>query len=362
MVVKMVVNFFTMGTIYRKRGFYYVGFKDQYGEWQYESTKSKHKVDAQRLLRDREGAVDKKTLAGQFTFDDASKAVIAEYKMLGRRSLDVFERRITKHLKPVFTGMELSDITTPLIRDFILARQRAKASNAEINRELDALSKMFKLAMQDAKLFVRPHIPKLKESRARQGFVTDDEYSAIADKLEEHMKGIWSFLYLTGWRIDEVLSLRWVHVGDDVIRFTGQTKGDEAARTIPLYPALKAVIDEQKRLIGELTTPWVFTFFERTPKGHLRKKRAGTQISYNGWRNAFLDAKAAAKVRADLIPHDCRRTAIDRYERLGIAKSTAMAMVGHKTESVYKRYAITSPKTLEAAGAVLEGVTLPTDA
>jgi integrase len=119
--------------------------------------------------------------------------------------------------------MELGDITTPLIRDFILARQKVKASNAEINRELDGLSKMFKLAMQDGKLFVRPHIPKLKESRARQGFVSDEEYRAIADKLEAHMQGIWGFLYLTGWRIDEVLSLRWEHVHDDVIRFYDPT-------------------------------------------------------------------------------------------------------------------------------------------
>jgi hypothetical protein len=142
-----------------------------------------------------------------------------------------------------------------------------------------------------------------------------------------------------------------------VIRFTGETKGDEAARTIPLYPALRAVMDEQKRQKGELVTPWVFTFFERTPKGHLRKKRAGTRISYNGWRNAFLDARLAAKVRADLIPHDCRRTAIDRMERLGIARTTAMALVGHRTESVYRRYAITSPETLAAAAERLSGVT-----
>ena len=31
---------------------------------------------------------------------------------------------------------------------------------------------------------------------------------------------------------------------------------------------------------------------------------------------------------------------VDRLERAGVPRSTAMAMVGHKTESIYRRYAI----------------------
>jgi integrase len=351
-----------MGSIYRRGPVYWIGYKDQHGDWRYESSKSRHKVDAQRLLRDREGAVDRGQVAQRgFTFDDAAKAAVAEYKSNKRRSLDVFERRITKHLTPVFAGREMTEITTPVIRTFIAARQQAGASNAEINRELDCLSKMFKLAIQDGRLFVRPHIPKLKESAPRKGFVTPEEYAAVADTLEPHMRAVWTFLYLTGWRVTEALALRWDHVDDaaGVIRFTEQTKADEAARTIPITAALRALLDEQRRQIGALKTPYVFTFYATTPKGHVRKKRAGTQISYPGWNNAFKDARFAAKVRSTLIPHDCRRTAIDRMERLGIARSTAMAMVGHRTESTYRRYAIVSPATVLEAGARLNSDALP---
>ena len=104
-----------------------------------------------------------------YTFHDCAKAAINDYRMHKPWPLDVFERRITKHLMPVFSGRELSDITTPVIRDFVTARQAAGASNAETNRELDCLSKMFKLAIQDGRLFVRPHIPKLKEAAPRKG-------------------------------------------------------------------------------------------------------------------------------------------------------------------------------------------------
>src|SRR4051812_34684157 len=104
-----------MGSIYKRGDRYWIGYKDGDGEWRYESAKSKFKIDAQRLLRDREGAVDRGQIAQRgFTFDDAAKAAISEYKINKRRSLDVFERRLTKHLTPVFSGQELTAITTPV--------------------------------------------------------------------------------------------------------------------------------------------------------------------------------------------------------------------------------------------------------
>ena len=51
------------------------------------------------------------------------------------------------------------------------------------------------------------------------------------------------------------------------------------------------------------------------------------------------------------VPHDFRRTAVRNLERAGIPRSAAMKMVGHKTEAIYRRYAIAEEKMLmEAAG------------
>jgi integrase len=66
--------------------------------------------------------------------------------------------------------------------------------------------------------------------------------------------------------------------------------------------------------------------------------------------NAFLSSWG---LRLAPLPHDLRRTAVRNFERAGVPRSAAMAMVGHRTESIYRRYSIVDAKVLEEAAVKL---------
>ena len=57
----------------------------------------------------------------------------------------------------------------------------------------------------------------------------------------------------------------------------------------------------------------------------------------------------------DRIPHDFRRTAVRNMERRAVPRSVTMKLTGHKTENVYRRYAIVSDADLREAAIRLAG-------
>ena len=53
---------------------------------------------------------------------------------------------------------------------------------------------------------------------------------------------------------------------------------------------------------------------------------------------------------ASVLLHDCRRTAVRNLDRAGVSRSVAMAITGHKSETIYRRYNIVSASDIREAG------------
>ena len=109
---------------------------------------------------------------------------------------------------------------------------------------------------------------------------------------------------------------------------------------VPLTPDLRAILEGQRDRVREIekTTgqiiPWVFIHQD------------GTRIC--DFRGAWAKACRSAGVPSRLV-HDFRRTAVRNLERAGVPRSAAMKLTGHKTEAVYRRYAITDSAMLQEA-------------
>ena len=206
---------------------------------------------------------------------------------------------------------------------------------------------MFRLGERAGKIVRRPFIDLLQEHNAQTGFFERDEFGAVLAGLPDGLQAAFAVAYITGWRVkSEILTRQWAHVDfqSGWLRLEpGETKNAEG-RQFPLTPALRAVLERQRErtlAVEKGTRTIIAWLFHRT----------GRPIK--SFRRAWLTACRRVGLTGR-IPHDFRRTAVRNLERAGVPRSTAMKMVGHKTESIYRRYAIVDEAMLKEGAAKLQ--------
>jgi site-specific recombinase XerD len=299
--------------------------------------------------------------ADKTTFQDLAALLTDEYRANGRKSVDRVQDAI-EHLRAFFTDhIRASAITADRVLAYVRQRQEQGAANATINRESSALKRMFRLSERAGLVARRPHIAMLQESNVRTGFFEPQDFEAVLSHLDDYLKAPLATAYITGWRLrSEILTRQKCHLDLKAgwLRLEpGETKNGEG-RQFPLTPALRAVLEAQAERTREIekktgkVIPWLF-----------HRKGKPIKSFRRAWLTACLKAGFARLVSEKprvietyRIPHDFRRTAIRNLERAGVPRSAAMTMVGHKTESVYRRYAICDEATLREGAARLQSL------
>jgi integrase len=142
-------------------------------------------------------------------------------------------------------------------------------------------------------------------------------------------------------RKGEITSLRWSQVDMDagtVRPEPGTTKNDEG-REIPFraLPELATLVEAQRAHTDAVEQAQQKVF---THVFHRNGERIGC------FRGAWDAACKRAGQRGAWF-HDLRRTAVRRLEMAGVSRSVAMRITGHKTESVFRRYAIADRRAIE---------------
>lgn len=308
----------------------------------YESAETKDKAEARKKLQTKVGQIAEGRYVGpaaeKVTFEDLAEGLLADYEVNGKKSLREVRIRVEKHLRPFFGEKRAHDITATDIRAFISHRKEENASNAEVNRELAALKRMFNLALQAEQITKKPaHIPRLEEDNARQGFFEPWEFEAVLAKLPDYLRPPLTFAYYTGWRRSEILTLTWNRVDSEhgTVRLYRGTDKNKAGRVITLPQVLKDILDQQwqMHLTSSPDCPFVF-------------HRHGKQMKdiRGAWARACKEAGLPGR-----IPHDFRRTAVRNLVRAGVPERVAMMVTGHKTRDVFDRYNTVSSGDLEEA-------------
>ena len=322
----------------------------------YESTETEVKAEARRKLKEREGQVAQGLHQGpqveRTRFEDLVEGIRQDYAMNERKSSRRMEDYIT-HLMTSFSHMRASAITTDKIKTYITNRQKEGAANGTINREMGALKRMFRLALQHTppKVVRAPHIPMLEERNIRSGFFEHEDFLALRGVLPDYAQVAATLAYYSGMRTGEVFSLKWTQVNWSAgkLSLRAQDTKTETPRVLYITGDLLRVLMVWKQRCDQKwpQCPWI------CHRGGIR-----LESLKHSWRKAcervglgkMVEVEGTKeKVWVGKIPHDFRRTAVRNMVRAGVPEKIAMAISGHKTRSVFDRYNIVNEADLEQA-------------
>jgi integrase len=347
-----------MGSVYKHGRVYWIKYYAQ-GKPIRENTRTDSHEAARQILKEREGRVGRGEpvlrRVDRITYDEARDDLLTHYETTGERQLGEAKRRLA-HLTPFFAGRRLAAISGADVTAYVAQRQGAEAANGTVNRELGVLGKMLRLAYRNNKLMRVPAYSLLKEAPPREGFFEPEQYEAVRRQLPDDLKVVVTIAHTVGWRVpSEILTLerRQLDLEAGTLRLDpGRTKNRDG-RVVYLTPELKTLLAAQvervralERRLGRII-PWLFPHLVSNSGGRLGQRR---RKIVKAWKAACTAAGVPGR-----IPHDFRRTAVRNLERRGVPRSVAMKVTGHRTETVYRRYAIVSDADLQEAARRLTG-------
>ena len=372
-----------LGRIYRKEtgGVPYGSWYVQYcarGVVHRENARSQDEQVALRLLKQRLGEVAAgRPLArgpGRVLVADLLADLAARYALEQRPSARNLPAHRVAWLEALGPDCRAAEVTTARL-DAIATRWRREVAPATVNRRMEVLRRAYRLGASVTPPTVA-HVPafppKLEEDNVREGFVADDlflgPFLAHVEAHDPPLRDYLEWVFWTGMRTGAVKDLEWTAVDRDRWQLSllrGRRRNKGKPKWLPLEGPLRAILERAwaRRIAHAQATgravPWIFW---RVYDGHPRPGLvAGDPVTIVDFRKAWKSAAAAAGCPG-FTPHDLRRMACRRLWKQTGSEAVCMAITGHKTPSMFRRYNITENADLGAALArtfVATGATPP---
>jgi integrase len=195
------------------------------------------------------------------------------------------------------------------------------------NRVGSTLSYLFTWAMGQGLAEANPVIGVAKFSeQPRERVLSDAELRLIWNAAgDDHFGAIVRLLTLTGQRADEIASLRWSEIADDVITLPPERTKNKRLHRVPLSGPAGTILAAQPRRAGD--------------DGKLRDLVFGVgQRGFSGWSRCKerLDERIAAENGKPLpgwVIHDLRRSVVTGMGNLGVQPHIIEAVLNHITGS-----------------------------
>ena len=304
-----------------------------------DATTEKNRHEAERWLKHRLGEIAAEKHGGRSFVGPSQERITVDELLDGLerdlRLRDKWRAAVASSAKAVrkrFGTWRAAELTSDAIGKYIEGLREEGYRNSTINRRTQLLGQAYKVAMREKKLSTSPFITHLSEiGNEREGFFETTDFEAVVSHLPEYLQDFARFGFLTGWRKSSINSLRWADLGDDVIYLRAENSKTRKAETIPLEGELQEIIERRRAatVIKEEGKEPRFAEFVFHRKGE----------PIGDFRKAWATACRAANVDHRLF-HDLRRTCARNLLAAGVPQAVAMKITGHRTDSIFRRYAI----------------------
>jgi len=312
--------------------------------------KAKVKLDAKRdeIAAARGGYT---TLVGpeqkSKTVDALLDALVQDFELRKVRSL----KSIKSYIKSVekafghWKAVELVGAEDAITR-YIAGRVKAGHAPASINHSLQVLLQAIRPFLTKHRLPV-PEIRRLPEDNVREGFYSRADVEKLIPALPEDLRDFTRWGFLCGWRKAEIASLRWADVDREAgsLRLSWRKSKSKQARTMALVGDLAAII-ERRAAARTITTKQGATLISPLVfhRGEGSGKHQGEAAPVLDFDKAFKSACEEVGIpygrKGGRTFHCFRRTAARNLRNAGVPENVCMAITGHKTRSIFDRYAI----------------------
>ena len=301
-----------------------------------ESSKSRERKEAVRLLRRRIGEIasgtaqhlpaSRRAITRAATMHDLFDLVEHHYLLNNRSS--AINGLCLRRLRRRFAGYTIQACTGLAISHYMTDMQREGRKAPTINREIAVLRSAFRLGYRHDLVARVPSIKLLPDLAVRNEFFTHPEIDALLPCLPEHLRDVVLFAFLTGWRKGEIIGLQWANVNRSgaVIRLEPEQNKGRTVRVLALQGELAALIERR----------WHARKAGRTLARHVFH-HAGHQLI--NFRRAWLAACHQAGLGHRMF-HSLRRSAARNMSLQGIPEKVIMSIMGHKTRVMFDRYNI----------------------
>jgi integrase len=297
------------------------------------------KLLERRLFELEEGKTPVRAKERKRTIADLCDALEADY---AARKCDS-AHNLKSVLRPIREALgfrRAANVSTADLSRLIVTLRDQGYADETVNRTMRCLRQAF--GLQSA---IRiPKFPPLPHGRPRDVLVTPDQQRALLAAMDDsdYCDAV-EFKFETGWRGGEVLSLEWPDIRHDTIRLKAQNTKTEEPRDYPVEGV--AEIISRRRAVASRVTGRVF-------------HKNGKPLSYECWRHRLYQAAVKAGLGSFDANgcnyqgpklHDSRRSAGTELIDSGVDPQVAMLLLGHKSDSMLRRYRIIKAETLAKA-------------